>query len=168
MCMKLLIKPWRSKMVERIHVLAKLLIDGDLKISIAESCTGGALASTLTSVSGASSYFDRGYVAYSNEAKVDMLKVNPQTINSKGAVSEEVALEMAKGVVSESGSDVAVAITGIAGPTGGTKEKPIGTVCFGFSIKNRLSTSTQSFQGSREEIVNQSVGFALNHLISSI
>ena len=155
-------------MTERIHALAKLLIDGNLKISVAESCTGGALAGVLTSVSGASSYFDRGYIAYSNEAKVDMLKVDPQTISTEGAVSEAVAIAMVKGVVSQSGSGVAVAITGIAGPTGGTKAKPIGTVCFGFCVKNNLSTSTQSFRGSREEIVNQSVGFALNHLISSL
>ena len=155
-------------MTERIHALAKLLIDGNFKISVAESCTGGALASALTSVSGASSYFDRGYIAYSNEAKFDMLKVDSQTIDTEGAVSEAVAIAMVRGTVSQSGSDVAVAITGIAGPTGGTKEKPIGTVCFGFCVKNNLSTSTQSFQGSREEIVNQSVGFVLNHLISSL
>jgi len=155
-------------MSERAHVLAKLLIDGNLTISVAESCTGGALASALTSVSGASSYFDRGYIAYRNEAKVAMLKVDSQIISTQGAVSEDVAIAMVKGVVSQSGSDVAVAITGIAGPTGGTIEKPIGTVCFGFSVRGNLSTSTQSFQGGREEIVNQSVGFALNHLISSL
>jgi len=155
-------------MTERIHALAKLLIDGNLKISVAESCTGGALASALTSISGASGYFDRGYIAYSNEAKVNMLKVDSQTIDTEGAVSEAVAIAMVKGVVSQSDSDVAVAITGIAGPTGGTKAKPIGTVCFGFCVKNNLSTSTQSFQGSREEIVNQSVGFVLKHLIASL
>jgi nicotinamide-nucleotide amidase len=155
-------------MSERVHALAKLLIDGNLTISVAESCTGGALASALTSVSGASSYFDRGYIAYRNEAKVAMLKVDPQIISTQGAVSEDVAIAMVKGVVSQSGSDVAVAITGIAGPTGGTIEKPIGTVCFGFFVKGNLSTSTQSFQGGREEIVNQSVDFALNHLISSL
>jgi nicotinamide-nucleotide amidase len=155
-------------MNERIHALAKLLIDDNLTISVAESCTGGALTSALTSVSGASSYFDRGYIAYSNKAKVDMLKVDSQVIGTKGAVSEAVAIAMVKGVVGQSDSDVAVAITGIAGPTGGTKEKPVGTVCFGFCVKNNLSTNTQSFQGSREEIVNQSVDFALNHLISSL
>ncbi|HIF88627.1 MAG TPA: CinA family protein [Candidatus Thioglobus sp.] len=155
-------------MTEKIQILAKLLIDGDLTISVAESCTGGALASALTSISGASSYFDRGYIAYSNIAKVDMLKVEPQIIGAEGAVSEAVAIAMVKGAVSQSSSDIAVAITGIAGPTGGTKAKPIGTICFGFCIKNNLSTSTQSFQGTREEVVNQSVGFALNHLISSL
>lgn len=155
-------------MTERIHVLAKFLINGNLKISVAESCTGGALASALTSISGASSYFDRGYIAYSNEAKVNMLKVDSQTIDTEGAVSEAVAIAMAEGAASQSGTDISVAITGIAGPAGGTKEKPIGTVCFGFCVKNNLSTCTQSFQGSREEIVSQSVGFALNHLISSL
>jgi len=155
-------------MIEKTHILATLLIDRDLKISVAESCTGGSLASTLTSVSGASSYFDRGYIAYSNEAKVDMLKVDPQTITTEGAVSEAVAIAMVKGAIRQSGSDIAVAITGIAGPTGGTENKPIGTVCFGFAVKGSLSTSTQSFQGTREEIVTQSVDFVLNHLISSL
>jgi|ETNmetMinimDraft_8_1059916.scaffolds.fasta_scaffold00037_26 nicotinamide-nucleotide amidase len=153
-------------MTERIHTLAKLLVDGDLKISVAESCTGGALACALTSISGASSYFDRGYIVYSDEAKIDMLKVDSQAISSEGAVSEAVAFAMVKGAVSQSGSDVAVAITGIAGPTGGTKAKPIGTVCFGFCVKGGLSTSMQSFQGTREEIVYQSVDFALNRLFS--
>ena len=168
MFMKLCIRRWRRQVTEKIHTLAKLLIDSDLKISVAESCTGGALASVLTGISGASSYFDRGYVAYSNEAKVEMLGVNPQVIITDGAVSEAVAVEMTKGVISQSGSDIAVAITGIAGPTGGTKEKPIGTVCFGFAVKNKSWASTQSFQGGREAIVNQSVDFALNHLISSL
>lgn len=153
-------------MSENIHILAKLLTDEGLTISVAESCTGGALASALTSISGASKFFDRGYIAYSNDAKIDMLEVDPQAINERGAVSETVALEMIRGVVSQSGSDVAVSITGIAGPSGGTKEKPIGTVCFGFAVKSNVSISTQSFQGSREEIVNQSVAFALNQLIS--
>ena len=168
MFMKLLIKPWGRKMTEKIQILAQLLVGGDLKISVAESCTGGALASVLTSISGASRYFDRGYIAYCNDAKIDMLKVNPQTIKNKGAVSEAVAIAMVKGTISQSGSDIAVAITGIAGPTGGTKEKPVGTVCFGFAIKNNLSSSTQSFQGSRVDIVNQSITFALNQLISSL
>jgi nicotinamide-nucleotide amidase len=154
--------------VEKIHTLAKLLTDSNLKISVAESCTGGALASVLTSVSGASSYFDRGFIVYSNEAKVDMLKVDSHTITTEGAVSEAVAIAMVKGVVSQSGSDIAVAITGIAGPTGGTREKPIGTVCFGFCVKSGLSTSTQFFKGSREEVVNQSIDFALHHLILSL
>ncbi|MGE4594458.1 MAG: CinA family protein [Gammaproteobacteria bacterium] len=155
-------------MVEKIQTLAKLLTDGNLKISVAESCTGGALASTLTGISGASNYFDRAYITYSNKAKVDMLGVNPQTISVDGVVSETVAAEMVKGVLIHSGSDIVVAITGIAGPTGGTKEKPIGTVCFGFCVKSGLSTSTQFFKGSREEVVNQSVEFALHHLILSL
>jgi nicotinamide-nucleotide amidase len=154
--------------VEKIQTLAKLLTDGNLKISVAESCTGGALASTLTGISGASNYFDRAYITYSNKAKVDMLGVNPQTISVDGVVSETVAAEMVKGVLIHSDSDIVVAITGIAGPTGGTKEKPIGTVCFGFCVKSGLSTSTQFFKGSREEVVNQSVEFALHHLILSL
>lgn len=152
--------------MDNIHKLAELLTGNGITISVAESCTGGALACAITSVSGSSRYFDRGFVSYSNQAKVDMLRVDAELIQSKGAVSETVAKEMAKGVAKESGSDIAVAITGIAGPTGGTIDKPVGTVCFGFSVNNRLSTSTQSFQGNRKAVINQSVDFALNRLIS--
>ena len=154
-------------MNEAVHTLSAFLIENDLKIAVAESCTGGALASALTSISGASAYFDRACIAYSNEAKVDMLEVDSRTINFKGAVSEAVAIEMVKGVVSQSNADIAVSITGIAGPTGGTAEKPVGTVCFGFFINRSWSSTTQLFQGDRDAIVNQSVGFALNHLIST-
>ena len=153
-------------MNEQIQTLANLLTHENLKVSVAESCTAGALASVLTSISGASGYFDRGYIVYSNRAKTEVLNVDPQVIGDKGAVSEEVALEMVKGVVNQSNSDVAVSITGVAGPTGGTKDKPVGTVCFGFCVNQKLSTSTQLFQGDRAEIIEQSVRFSVNHLIS--
>ena len=153
-------------MNEQIQTLANLLTHENLKVSVAESCTAGALASVLTSISGASGYFDRGYITYSNRAKTEVLNVDPQVIGDKGAVSEEVALEMVKGVVNRSNSDVAVSITGVAGPTGGTKDKPVGTVCFGFCVNQKLSTSTQLFQGDRAEIIEQSVRFSVNHLIS--
>jgi nicotinamide-nucleotide amidase len=153
-------------MNEQIQTLANLLTHENLKVSVAESCTAGALASVLTSISGASGYFDRGYITYSNRAKTEVLNVDPQVIGDKGAVSEEVALEMVKGVVNQSNSDVAVSITGVAGPTGGTKDKPVGTVCFGFCVNQKLSTSTQLFQGDRAEIIEQSVRFSVNHLIS--
>ena len=146
------------------QVLSELLISNDLTISVAESCTGGSLSRALTSIPGASSYFDCGYITYSNQSKVEMLGVDIKTLETYGAVSEEVALEMVIGVTTKSHSDVAVSITGIAGPAGGTLEKPVGMVCFGFSCKGKTSTNTQLFSGDRSNIVSQSVLYALKQL----
>ena len=146
------------------QVLSKLLISNDLTISVAESCTGGSLSRVLTSIPGASSYFDCGYITYSNQSKTEMLGVDIQTIKTFGAVSEEVALEMVIGLATRSHSDIAVSVTGVAGPTGGTSEKPVGMVCFGFSYEGKTSTSTQLFSGDRASIVSQSVSYALKQL----
>ncbi len=150
---------------DNVKVLADFLTQHKLTISVAESCTGGNLASTLTSLSGASVYFDCGFVTYSNKAKRDLLSVNKDTITKYGAVSEHVALEMVKGVIKNSGSDFAVAITGIAGPSGGTTTKPVGMVCFGFSIYGNNLTSTQLFKGDRLSIVSQSVKYTIEQLL---
>jgi nicotinamide-nucleotide amidase len=150
---------------DNVKVLADFLTRNNLTISVAESCTGGNLASTLTSLSGASVYFDCGFVTYSNKAKRDLLSVNKDTITKYGAVSEHVALEMVKGVIKNSGSDFAVAITGIAGPSGGTTTKPVGMVCFGFSIYGNNLTSTQLFKGDRLSIVSQSVKYTIEQLL---
>ena len=149
--------------------LSKLLIANSLTISVAESCTGGSLSRALTRIPGASSYFDCGYITYSNQSKVEMLGVDIQTIKTYGAVSEEVALEMVIGVATRSHSDIAVSITGVAGPTGGTTEKPVGTVCFGFSYKflrhgDKTFTTTVLFSGDRASIVSQSVSYAMRQL----
>ena len=144
--------------------LSELLIASGLTISVAESCTGGSLSHTITSIPGASSYFDCGYITYSNQSKVEMLGVDAQTIKTYGAVSEEVALEMVIGVTTKSHSDVALSITGVAGPTGGTPEKPVGMVCFGFSCEGKTSTNTQRFSGDRSNIVSQSVSYALGQV----
>ena len=146
------------------QVLSELLISNDLTISVAESCTGGSLSRALTSIPGASSYFDCGYITYSNQSKTEMLGVDIQTIKTFGAVSEEVALEMVIGLATSSHSDIAVSVTGVAGPTGGTSEKPVGMVCFGFSYEGKTSTSTQLFSGDRASIVSQSVSYALKQL----
>ena len=146
------------------QVLSKLLISNDLTISVAESCTGGSLSHALTSIPGASSYFDCGYITYGNQSKVKMLGVDAQTIKTYGAVSEQVALEMVIGVATKSHSDVAVSITGVAGPTGGTSDKPVGMVCFGFFCDGKTSTSTQLFSGDRANIVSQSVSYAMRQL----
>jgi len=147
-----------------VQKLSELLVANGLTISVAESCTGGSLSKALTSIPGASSYFDCGYITYSNQSKVDMLGVDIQAIKTYGAVSEEVALEMVIGVATRSHSDVAVSITGVAGPTGGTPEKPVGTVCFGFFSYGKTCTSTQLFSGDRANIVSQSVSYAMRQL----
>ena len=144
--------------------LSELLIANGLTISVAESCTGGSFSQAITSIPGASSYFDCGYITYSNQSKVDMLGVEVQTIKTYGAVSEEVALEMVIGVSNRSHCDVALSITGVAGPTGGTTEKPVGTVCFGFFWDGKTITTTKLFSGDRAYIISQSVSYALKQL----
>ena len=148
--------------------LTELLISKKLSIAVAESCTGGLLSSSLTSIPGASSYFNCGFITYSNESKIKMLNVDSQTIELFGAVSERVAYEMAVGAGQHSQSDLAISVTGIAGPSGGTAEKPVGMVCFGFYVEGEVSTTTQFFSGVRSEIVSESIAFALTELTSKI
>ena len=148
--------------------LTELLISKNMSIAVAESCTGGLLSSSLTSIPGASSYFNCGFITYSNESKIKMLNVDSQTIELFGAVSEKVAYEMAMGAGQNSQSDLAISVTGIAGPSGGTAEKPVGMVCFGFYVEGKVSTTTQFFSGVRSEIVSESIAFALTELTSKI
>ena len=148
--------------------LTELLISKNMSIAVAESCTGGLLSSSLTSIPGASSYFNCGFITYSNESKIKMLNVDSQTIELFGAVSERVAFEMAVGAGQHSQSDLAISVTGIAGPSGGTAEKPVGMVCFGFYVEGEVSTTTQFFSGVRSEIVSESITFALTELTSKI
>lgn len=151
-----------------VETLAKLLIDQQLTLSVAESCTGGGLSSVLTSISGASNYFDRGYITYSNQAKKDMLQVKPNTLKQFGAVSEQTAKEMASGVIQSSGSEISASVTGIAGPTGGTTDKPVGMVCFGFCVRSRCFEKTQYFDGDRDAVVNASISFVISTLIDEL
>ena len=143
-----------------------------IKIVTAESCTGGLIAGTLTDVPGASAWFDRGFVTYSNEAKKAMLGVREETLTEFGAVSKETAEEMALGAVAHSGAGAAVSVTGIAGPGGGTAEKPVGTVCFGFveSVTGfpRCTTVVKHFDGDRASVRKQSVAFAIAELQRSL
>ena len=148
--------------------LSDLLVSKGLTISVAESCTGGSLSSSLTSISGASSYFNCGFITYSNQSKIDMLGVSPESIEMYGAVSEKVAHEMVAGAGQRSHSNLAVSITGIAGPSGGSASKPVGMVCIGFFFDGNVTTTTQFFSGSRSDIVSQSVTFALVELSSKI
>lgn len=148
-----------EKLNERIF---KILEKKNLKISIAESCTGGGLSYELVKVPGISKYFLGGVVAYSNEAKEKILGVSRETLKKFGAVSSETAKEMASGVRKKFNSDIGVSITGIAGPEGGTPEKPAGTVYIGISGRNFLQAQRFQFSGSRERIQKFSINFALN------
>ncbi|WP_428087491.1 CinA family protein [Candidatus Thioglobus sp.] len=154
--------------MQPLDQLVKLLIQKQLTIATAESCTGGNLSAALTSQSGASAYFDRGFITYSNQSKIDMLGVKPATLDEFGAVSEQVALQMAQGVMHNSAADIGVSITGIAGPTGASQNKPVGMVCFGFYLLGECSALTQYFDGSREQVVNSSVNFAINGLVKRL
>jgi nicotinamide-nucleotide amidase len=136
--------------------LGTLLKERNLSVALAESCTGGLVAQTITSVAGSSAWFDRGFVTYSNESKIEMLGVRTETLEKFGAVSEQIATVMAHGALKNSHAQVAGSITGIAGPDGGTKEKPVGTVCFAWvGEKLALSTTTKRFFGNREEVRQQ-------------
>ena len=148
--------------------LAKILTTAKLKIAVAESCTGGNLSAGLTSISGSSNYFDRGFVTYSNEAKIEMLGVDSKTLDEFGAVSEQVAEQMSNGVISNSNANISVSITGIAGPNGGSKEKPVGMVCFGFCINDKNFTITKYFSGARHQVVESSIDFVLNTIINEL
>ena len=130
----------------------------------AESCTGGLVAAVLTSVSGSSAWVDRGFVTYSNEAKIEMLGVSSKTLDAFGAVSEETAREMAAGALKSSSATMAYSVTGVAGPTGGTAAKPVGMVCFGFATANSVTSFTHHFKGDRSAVREQSVNFVLGEL----
>ena len=140
-----------------------------LKLVTAESCTGGWVAQAVTAVSGSSDWFERGFVTYSNEAKQEMLGVRTETLDAAGAVSEETALEMARGALASSRAQVAVSVTGVAGPTGGTAAKPVGMVCFGWALAGGgANAATKHFRGDREQVRRQSVIFALQGVLERI
>ena len=137
-------------------------------IATAESCTGGLLALYLTSIAGSSSYFSTGIVSYSNEAKMKLLNVSSKTLDKFGAVSEEVAKEMAVGLLQVSDSDIAISVTGVAGPSGGTKDKPVGMVCFGLATSKGTKEVTHNLLGTRAEIRQQACGVALGVILSAL
>ncbi|NOT15503.1 MAG: nicotinamide-nucleotide amidohydrolase family protein [Methylotenera sp.] len=140
-----------------------------LMLALAESCTGGMAAQAITSVAGSSAWFDRGFVTYSNLAKIEMLRVSPDTLENFGAVSESVAKEMALGVLKASHAHLAASVTGIAGPDGGSVNKPVGMVCFAFASRNAQAISiTQHFQGSREQIRQQATAYMLSALVQHL
>ena len=159
------------KSTQSTQTLASMLIAKNWKIALAESCTGGLVCATLTELAGSSEWFERGYITYSNQAKIDCLGVPPELLESFGAVSEPVAQAMAQGAKQASAANVAISITGIAGPSGGSAEKPVGTVCFGWAIEinsseNRVLSKTMYFDGDRDAIREQAKDYALAQLIA--
>lgn len=150
---------------EVVSQLADQLLSKKLKLVTAESCTGGGIACALTSQPGSSVWFDRGFVTYSNEAKQESLGVSADTLQQFGAVSKQVVLEMAEGAISHSHASVAISVSGIAGPDGGSEEKPVGTVWFGFSAEGRTTAVHQCFAGDRQTVRERAVIFALEYLL---
>lgn len=136
-----------------------------LMLVTAESCTGGWVAMEATAIPGSSDWFERGYVTYSNAAKRESLGVSEQTLGHHGAVSEEAAREMALGALKHSRAQVALAVTGVAGPSGGTRDKPVGTVCFAWAQGSTISSETRRFEGDRESVRRQSVVRALQGVL---
>jgi nicotinamide-nucleotide amidase len=145
--------------------LGERLAAAGLVLVTAESCTGGWIAKCMTDIAGSSGWLDCGFVSYSNAAKQEMLGVNAATLALDGAVSEPVVQQMAEGAMGRSAAQVAVAVSGIAGPGGGSAEKPVGMVCFGFALPDGVSTETRHFAGDRDAVRRQSVRHALSRLI---
>jgi len=143
-------------------VVVHSLIERKLKLALAESCTGGLIAHRVTNVPGSSNAFLAGIAAYSNAAKTDLLGVPEELIRKHGAVSPEVAEAMAEGAAARTGADIAVGVTGIAGPGGGTAEKPVGLVYVGLKTPDGVSSTRHIFGGSRQEIKQRSANAALN------
>ena len=157
---------------ELARAVARILINRGWKITLAESCTGGLVCGALTDLAGSSDWFERGYITYSNAAKSECLDVPAELIESFGAVSEQVAKSMAEGALRNANVNAAIAITGIAGPTGGSPEKPVGTVCFGWAIKetaadNMINTATltRQFNGDRQAVREQARDFSLSQFL---
>lgn len=149
--------------------LGSLLLEQNLKLATAESCTGGGLAEIITRIPGSSNWFERGFVTYSNDAKQGLLAVPHNTIEQFGAVSEETAVAMAEGALENSHADISVSITGIAGPDGGTEDKPVGTVCFAWSQRGMETHAASTlFKGDRMQIRLQACMMALQGLIDLV
>ena len=160
-------------MTEKIEALAMALgvrlLEREALCATAESCTGGLVAGAITEIAGSSGWFDRGFVTYSNEAKMEALGVPEATLARYGAVSEATARAMAEGALARSGAGIAVAVTGVAGPGGGSPEKPVGMVCFAWAKPGTATaTATHHFPGNRQAVREASVAVALEGLIANL
>ncbi|MDD3021510.1 MAG: CinA family protein [Alphaproteobacteria bacterium] len=152
-----------------VRTLSDVLRTKTLKLVTAESCTGGLISSLITDLAGSSDVLDRGFVTYSNQSKSDMLGVSPLTLDKFGAVSQETATEMARGALERSQADLAISVTGIAGPSGGTDEKPVGLVYIGFARRDGESIATKHlFHGDRQAIRFVTAKTALETVLGKI
>jgi nicotinamide-nucleotide amidase len=148
-----------------VRQTADLLQQKRWMLATAESCTGGMIAAACTDLAGSSAWFERGFVTYSNEAKTDLLGVDAALIAAQGAVSQAVVEAMAAGAVARSKAQVSIAVTGVAGPGGGTPGKPVGTVWFGWSVRGHIRSERRQFDGDRAEVRSATVQHALQTLV---
>ncbi len=147
------------------EAIGRALTEKGLVLGFAESCTGGLASATVTNIPGSSAWFDSGAVVYSNQAKQDLLQVSKNTLHQYGAVSEQVATEMAEGLLKQGRASIVASVTGIAGPDGGTPEKPVGTVCFAWASTDHPTKTCQLLlSGNRQEIRQKSVSAMLTGL----
>lgn len=151
-----------------VRLLADLMLENGYFLATAESCTGGMIAAACTDLAGSSAWFERGFVSYSNAAKSELLGVDAALIAQHGAVSEPVARAMAFGAIRHSHAQVSVAVTGVAGPSGGSVDKPVGTVWFGFSVSGMLTSELMRFDGDRAAVRAASVGHAIRGLVKRL
>ena len=149
-------------------LLGQKLLAKNWTVTCAESCTGGGIGYAITSISGSSTWFKQAYITYSNEAKQQLLGVSAQTLNDFGAVSEQTVLEMAAGAAKLAQAELAVAVSGIAGPDGGSAEKPVGTVWFGFCVDGKVTALKQLFKGNRQQVREKSIEFCLSKVLKMI
>jgi len=159
-----------SDLVELSTALGHALQEKGWQLALAESCTGGMIAQSVTAIAGSSAWFDRGFVTYSNAAKTEMLAVPEALIAEYGAVSESVAKAMANGALAHSRAHVSGAVTGIAGPSGGSPQKPVGTVCFAWAVReggeaNHILVETRHFDGDRMQVREQAASYLLAGLL---
>ncbi len=158
--------PQLYELAERV---GKALKAKGMMMATAESCTGGWIAQAVTAVPGSSEWFERGFVVYTYISKREMLGVKPETLEQFGAVSLETVREMTVGALERSHAQVAVSVSGTAGPSGGTPQKPVGTVCFGWGLKDGVTqTAVKRFDGDRESVRRQAVAFALERVLALV
>ena len=160
--------PDDSALQIRVRALAGRLLESGRRFAAAESCTGGWIAKCCTDQPGSSAWFERGFVTYSDAAKHDALGVDAQVLQFAGAVSEAVARQMASGALAHSAADVALAVTGIAGPDGGSEEKPVGTVWFAWDVAGAVESECVVFAGGRDAVRRQAVAHALDGLAARL
>lgn len=156
---------YRAQLEQAVEALAALLTRNGSRLATVESCTGGSVAALFTDYAGSSNWFERGFVTYSNLAKIEMVGVKPETLGQYGAVSEAVAREMAEGGLRHSDAQFVLSITGIAGPAGGSQSRPVGMVCFAWSGQGLASVSkTKYFKGDRAQVRAQSVLYSVEQV----